>query len=96
MRSINPCGESTEVARVQVVREVDPGPPDDWRLCFQQCRYIYDDGGLEEGYRFIWRRDDGTLQPARGQARIPSISDAERLIAQARREGWGRDEQRPA
>jgi hypothetical protein len=43
-----------------------------WRLCLQWARYQYDDKSEPEtGYRFIWRRPDGSLQPARGQARIP-------------------------
>lgn len=41
------------------------------------------------GYRFIWRRPDGSLQPARGQARIPSIAVIDELIRNARNEGWG-------
>jgi hypothetical protein len=77
------------MARVQVMNQIDPGPQGEWRLCFQLCRYIYDDGGMDEGYRFIWRRPDGSLQAARGQARIPSIHQAEQLIASARQQGWG-------
>jgi hypothetical protein len=50
----------------------------------------YDDGSEPQtGYRFIWRRPDGSLQPARGQARIPSLADAELLIRMARELGWG-------
>jgi hypothetical protein len=41
------------------------------------------------GYRFIWRRPDGSLQPARGQARILSLKAAEKLMEMARNEGWG-------
>ena len=61
-----------------------------WRLCLQWARYQYDDKSEPEtGYRFIWRRPDGSLQPARGQARIPSLADAELLIKLARELGWG-------
>jgi hypothetical protein len=64
--------------------------PNGWRLCLQWVRYQYDDGSEPEtGYRFIWRRPDGSLQPARGQARIPSLADAELLIRLAREMGWG-------
>lgn len=35
---------------------------------------------VEEGYRFIWRKPNGNLQPARGQARIPEISDINYLV----------------
>jgi hypothetical protein len=48
-----------------------------------------EDGETQDGYRFIWRRPDGSLQAARGQARIPSIGDAEKLIQMARSGGWG-------
>lgn len=78
--------------RVQIVKEVIDGDIEDkdsWKLCFQWCNYIYDDGTLEQGYRFIWRRPDGSLQPARGQARIPSIRSAEKLMQKAKSEGWG-------
>jgi hypothetical protein len=61
-----------------------------WRLCLQWVRYQYDDKSEPEtGYRFIWRRPDGSLQPARGQARLPSLADAELLIRLARQLGWG-------
>jgi hypothetical protein len=80
------------MARVQVINEA-PKPeqrPKDWVLHLQWCRYLYDDGNMEYGYRFIWRRpESGALQPARGQARIPTLKDAETLIAAARSEGWG-------
>jgi hypothetical protein len=83
------------MARVQVVNETtensDPGPAD-WTLWFQWCRYFYDDGKMEYGYRFIWKRpqsEGGSLQAARGQARIPSIAALEQLVAQARAGGWG-------
>lgn len=77
--------------RVQVLREaIHPGHvANDWRLCFQWARYVYDDGQVLHGYRFIWRRDDNSLQAARGQARIPSLEDAETLFRIARAEGWG-------
>lgn len=61
----------------------------EWVLCFQYGEYVYDDGNREHGYRFIWRRPDGSLQPARGQARIPKISDALYLITKAMEQGWG-------
>jgi hypothetical protein len=41
-----------------------------------------DDGGsLEEGFGFIWRRPNGSLQGARGQARRPSLKIARILMA---------------
>ncbi|MBC7807373.1 MAG: hypothetical protein H7145_14635 [Akkermansiaceae bacterium] len=82
------------MARVQILNEttIYPIDPSAWRLWFQWCRYIYDDNTIQYGYRFIWRRpanDGGSLQAARGQARIPSIAVMEQLIAKARVEGWG-------
>ncbi len=61
----------------------------DWTLYFQYCRYEYSNDTEQLGYRFIWRRPDGRLQAARGQARIPSIADIQELTAKAIREGWG-------
>jgi hypothetical protein len=60
-----------------------------WVLCFQWCSYNYGDGSQESGYRFIWKKPDGKLQAARGQARLPSIKLAEEMLEQAKREGWG-------
>ena len=83
------------MARVQVINETtqDTNPePGDWTLWFQWCRYFYDNGTMEFGYRFIWKRpqtEGGSLQAARGQARIPSIAVLEGLVARARAAGWG-------
>ena len=60
-----------------------------WRLCLQWGRYIHGDGRMETGYRFIWRRPDGRLQAARGQARIPTLKLARILMDEAGRRGWG-------
>src|SRR5690348_1148573 len=79
-------------ARVQVIQEAVDCSTADWKLCFQWCRYIYGDGNMEQGYRFIWRRPDGSLQAARGQARIPSIEVARKLMDKAIEEGWGKNE----
>jgi hypothetical protein len=79
-------------ARVQVLEEVSKEMGEGWNLCFQWCRYIYDNGTLEEGYRFIWRRPNHSLQAARGQARIPSIKIMKDLVARAEAAGWGAHE----
>lgn len=76
-------------ARVVILHETKLGKPDDWNLCFQYCRYEYADHTQENGYRFIWRRPDGSLQGARGQARIPSLADIQHLTAKALAAGWG-------
>lgn len=76
-------------ANVVILEEAKKIMGGDWALCFQYCRYEYDDGRYENGYRFIWRKKNGNLQPARGQARIPSIADVLELISIAMNEGWG-------
>lgn len=63
-----------------------------WCLSFQKVRYIYSDGSFEDGYRFIWYRPDGSLQAARGQARIPSLPEALWFIQQGVERGWNADE----
>jgi hypothetical protein len=75
--------------RVVILNETKKGNPGEWRLCFQYCRYEYEDGTEENGYRFIWQRPDGTLQAARGQARIPSVADILLLVSEAIKGGWG-------
>ena len=86
------------MARVQVVNQttLNTNPnPEDWTLWFQWCRYFYDNGEVDLGYRFIWRRpqaEGGSLQAARGQARIPSMHDLEFLVEKAKQEGWGNHE----
>ena len=77
------------MASVNIIKEVSNGKAGNWKLCFQWCEYIYDDGSDNEfGYRFIWRRPDGTLQAARGQARIPSLKEMNDLIELAAYAGW--------
>ncbi len=49
---------------------------------------MYSDGNSEEGFRFIWRRPDGHLQAARGQARIPERKYLEELTKKAEAQGW--------
>ena len=76
-------------ARVVVLNEARKGMSGEWNLCFQYCRYEYGDGNEQNGYRFIWRRPNGNLQAARGQARIPSLADIQILTSIALYEGWG-------
>lgn len=77
------------MARVDVLREVRSGDVGDWQLCFQWCRYRLDDGS-QYGYRFVWRRpEDGSIQGARGQARIPNFACAKDLMDAAAKAGWG-------
>jgi hypothetical protein len=63
-----------------------------WKLCLQWVRYFYEDDTHQDGYRFIWRRpESGNLQPARGQARIPSLAVARELMTEAENQGWGQE-----
>lgn len=78
-------------AKVKIVNEIrnDESDGKNWVLCLQWCKYMYDDGSHQMGYRFIWRRPDGSLQAARGQARIPNLETASFLIEKAKQQGWG-------
>lgn len=79
-------------ARVQVINEVaydENALGNEWVLCLQWCRYVYDDGTTETGFRFIWRRPDGSLQAARGQARLPDLDIVASLMQKAKELGWG-------
>lgn len=81
------------VTRVQVVNEVKYQPNRNGpALCLQYCRYVYSNGELEEGYRFIWRDADGKQMAHRGQARIPSLKIVKKLIEEAEKAGWGTKE----
>jgi len=78
------------MTRIEVHEEVTNGFAGEWSLYFQYCTYHYADGSAEDGYRFIWKRPDGSLQPARGQARIPDAATLQDLISAAQRAGWFR------
>ena len=80
------------IMRVQVINEVSTGVEGEWVLCFQWCLYVYDDGTSQNGFRYIWRRPDGSLQAARGQARLPSIPVAMQLMNDAISAGWGNNQ----
>ena len=74
-----------DVEIIHEVRENNRG----WNLCFQWCRYNYDDGSpAQMGYRFIWRDPENNLRPQRGQARIPNAARMFNLIHLAVRDGW--------
>ena len=59
------------------------------QLQFHEARVSFLDGTGSQMIMLSWRRPDGSLQPARGQARIPSLSDAKLLMDLARELGWG-------
>ena len=77
------------MARVEVHKEVPKQLNEGvWNLCFQKVTYYYNNGDKQDGYRFIWRRPDGSLQAARGQARIESYEQMHELIDLAKKEGF--------
>jgi hypothetical protein len=80
-------------ARIQVINETKDDETAEtfggWTIWLQWCRYFYEDGSMEHGYRYIWKRPDGTLQAARGQARLPSFAVMQRLMKKAEAKGWG-------
>jgi hypothetical protein len=76
------------MAKVKVHESIPKKFSNGWTLCFQKCTYHYDDESVEDGYRFIWKRPDGTLQAARGQARIPNASILHELTEAAKNAGW--------
>ncbi len=82
-------------ARIQIVNEVGENFGETGILCLLWCGFFFYAGRMDEGYRFFWWRPDGSLLAARGQARIPSLKHAEKLIEKADKEGWGHYEGRP-
>lgn len=79
------------MANFKIIHEVcTDDPVGQWRLCFQWGHYEYDDNpqNNESGYRFIYRQPDNSLQPARGQARIPSADTLFKLIGKAIEARW--------
>lgn len=75
--------------RVQIINETTLHDDScQYRLWFQWCLYVYDDGTSQHGYRFMWRKD-GKLMTTRGQARINSTDDIIALVSAAKTAGWG-------
>jgi hypothetical protein len=83
-------------ATVEIHNEVRGDPlPTRWQLCFQKVTYHYDPtqrpenvSGDEEGFRFIFRKPNGTMLPALGQARIPDADALIELLRKAKAAGW--------
>lgn len=77
-------------ANIKVLKEIGADwHTGGWRLWLQWGEYRYSDGHSQMGYRFIWKRPDGSLQAGRGQARLPSFLEIEKLMAAAKAAGWG-------
>jgi len=73
---------------VEILNEVTLDGEEGWTLCFQYCTYHYEDSTTEDGFRYIWRRENGSLQAAQGQAKIPDENTLHRLLNAAREDGW--------
>ena len=76
------------MAHIEQHEEVFEKFANGWTLYFQKGTWHLDDGTTEEGYRFIYRRPDGRLQAARGQARIPDAATLQSLVDKAKAAGW--------
>lgn len=77
------------MAYVKIERQVPENvKAGEWTLCFQKVNYHFEDGSSKKGFRFIWRRPNGKLQAARGQARIESYEQMMSLIESARKQGF--------
>lgn len=74
--------------RVEIHKEVSTNLKNDWNLCFQKCQYLYENSPPQNGFRFIWRKPNGHLQPARGQACIPNKEILFSLLEKAKEQGW--------
>jgi hypothetical protein len=74
--------------RVEVHEQVTTGRTGSGQLCFQWVTYQYKDRSQQNGYRLSWRRPDGSLQPGRSQARIPSAAVLLELLKRATAAGW--------
>ena len=81
---------TAEVCNVHVYDEfVVMSYPNGWTLLFQRVRYCWrPSGDYQDGFRDMWRRPDGSLQPARGQARIPSLKVLHAMYEEAVKRGW--------
>lgn len=87
--------KAKDKTHVKVIHEVKRREVENkWVLCFQYCKYVYNANSSETGYRFIWRNPDGKLQGAKGQARIPKMSDILYLVSKAMEQGWGNLEEK--
>ena len=79
----------TTATNVEIHREIQAPPePNGWVLCFHEATWHFPHH-TEHGYRFMWRYPWGDLQPARGQARLPSLARIQWFLDEARRQGWG-------
>lgn len=85
---MNKGGFMAGQTRVVVADSVEKEMGNGWKICFQWCLYKFPDHE-KHGYRFIWKRPNGNLQAARGQARLPDMDIIMELIETAKKQGWG-------
>jgi hypothetical protein len=79
------------MATVKVTKEVVyPGhPKDNWHLALQHVEVTYSDGRTVKAYRFVCRQGLGKTDMH--EAHFPSLADAEVLIQEAKKAGWGNE-----
>jgi hypothetical protein len=80
-----------EVATVEVTEEVvHPGHPKaNWHLALQRVAVTHSDGRKVDAYRFVCRQGLGKTDVR--EAHFPSLADAEVLIQEAKKAGWGNE-----
>lgn len=76
-----------KTAKITYDKEVNEPTHSGWRLCFQRITIHHNDGKEEFGYRFIYRRPNGSLQ-GRGAALIPNATTLQLLTDKAKSDGW--------
>lgn len=74
-------------AKITYDKEINEPTHSGWKLCFQRITIHHNDGRKEYGYRFIYRRPNGSLQ-GRGAALIPNATFLQKLTDRAKSEGW--------
>ncbi len=80
-------GDSMAKAHFHESHEVSIDIGHNWRLCLQWGAYEMTDGDVpQRGYRFICRREDGSLQSR--PVVIPSARQLHELLGLAAAEGW--------
>lgn len=83
-------GKACEVS--YIIDDIDGYGQPGTQLCLQKCVFRYGSGIKELGYRFIRRLPSGDYNPRGGQACIPTLAMARKLIDMME-EKFGIDEQ---
>lgn len=76
------------MTNASILNEVTNGRQGDWRLCFQLCELVNEQGSLEQGYRFVWRGPDDSLESVKSHSGMFSSNDMYELMQLATVDGW--------